>query len=141
MAMRHQRLPATLHADEPSPHVDWTAGAVRLLTEAMPWPARDDGPRRAGISAFGVSGTNAHVILEQAVSSPARDLPLARRRGAVSQSLASSPETGSSVLAPARPVGSRGPGETVPAGVGTHAWRAGGAGGAAARLGGGAAGD
>ena len=83
MAMRHQRLPATLHADEPSPHVDWTAGAVRLLTEAMPWPARDDGPRRAGISAFGVSGTNAHVILEQAVSSPARDLPLARRRGAV----------------------------------------------------------
>lgn len=69
LALQHGVLPRTLHAESPSPHIDWSSGTVRLLNESRPWQ-RNGHPRRAGVSSFGLSGTNAHVILEEA---PARE--------------------------------------------------------------------
>ncbi|MER5890816.1 type I polyketide synthase, partial [Streptomyces sp. NPDC001941] len=81
-ALRHGVLPPTLHAGERTSQVDWSAGAVELLTEARAWP-RAEAPRRAGVSSFGVSGTNAHLILEEAPAEDVRPAPEREPSGVV----------------------------------------------------------
>ncbi|WP_328429978.1 SDR family NAD(P)-dependent oxidoreductase [Streptomyces sp. NBC_00443] len=82
-SLHHETLPRTLHADTPSRHVDWTDSGLRLLREETAWPASAGRVRRAGVSAFGISGTNAHVIVEEATQSPvtetAAELPAGQR--------------------------------------------------------------
>lgn len=102
MALRHEVVPPTLHAVVPSPHIDWDAGALDLVQSAQPWP-RNERPRRAAVSGFGIGGTNAHVVLEEPppvepvqpgaggstvwVVSGADDAGLARQAAAIGEAL------------------------------------------------------
>nr|AFV71328.1 PyrA3 [Streptomyces rugosporus] len=87
-AMQEGLLPASLHIDSPTPHVDWASGAVRLLDRLTDWP-QVDRPRRAAVSSFGISGTNAHVVLEQAPAEPlaATTAPVTLISGKTAQAL------------------------------------------------------
>ncbi|MFD8125781.1 SDR family NAD(P)-dependent oxidoreductase [Streptomyces mirabilis] len=85
LALGHELLPASLHADTPTEHVDWAGGGLRVHSAARAWPRGGDRVRRAGVSAFGISGTNAHVVLEEAprdLVRPATGTPLADLPGA-----------------------------------------------------------
>ncbi|MEU3099571.1 type I polyketide synthase, partial [Streptomyces sp. NPDC006967] len=96
LAMRHGTVPPTLHAEDPSPQIDWAAGAVRLVTANTPWPETGR-PRRAAVSSFGVSGTNGHVVLEQA-DEPADPAEPADTAAPVNADAPSGPGTPSPVL-------------------------------------------
>ncbi|WP_031486281.1 type I polyketide synthase [Streptomyces bicolor] len=78
LALHHERIPASLHAETPTEHIDWAHSGLRVLGVAQTWPRNPERIRRAGVSAFGISGTNAHVVIEEALEEPAQrpeDLP------------------------------------------------------------------
>ncbi|WP_370468468.1 type I polyketide synthase [Streptacidiphilus sp. P02-A3a] len=102
LAMEHGLLPPSLHIDAPTPHVDWNGGGVALLTESVPWPGTGRA-RRSAVSSFGISGTNAHVILEQAPAAPGSE-PEPVRPGALPWVLSAKDEPG--LLAQAAELGS-----------------------------------
>jgi acyl transferase domain-containing protein/NADPH:quinone reductase-like Zn-dependent oxidoreductase/short-subunit dehydrogenase len=117
MALRHGELPATLHADQPSDHIDWSSGAVELLTEPRPFPHLDR-PSRAAVSSFGMSGTNAHLILEAAPTHARAGLaPPAEVVGKVSPGVVTSGSASTVDQVPSPPSAGGG----ASAGLGTHA--------------------
>jgi acyl transferase domain-containing protein/acyl carrier protein len=74
LALRHKQIPPHLHLKTPNPLIPWSSLPVAVPVELTPWPSHDGKPRRAGVSSFGFSGTNTHVILEEAPPEPAESL-------------------------------------------------------------------
>ncbi|MFF3638252.1 SDR family NAD(P)-dependent oxidoreductase [Streptomyces sp. NPDC002250] len=121
LALEHERIPASLHAERPTDHIDWSGTGLRVPSEGLAWPRGADRVRRAGVSAFGISGTNAHVIIEEAPPTPAATTAPTDAAPAATTAPADAAPTGTATPADAAPTGTATSGGIAPTSVATSA--------------------